>query len=155
MRNLRAMVMPMVMPMVMLATALSLTACDDFVGPWGSSGTYDLLSANGEPVPAVLYSRGGANRYSVTLTGGELRLRDDDTFTLDLDYVEDDAGVQTRYTQGIAGEWSTENDTIWLDYVNPDTGDWTSLGATRRHGTLELTIPGAVAGTTVRTVFAR
>ena len=91
----------------------------------------------------------------VTLTGGLLRLRDDDTFTLDIDYAEDDGAAHTHYTLGIAGEWSPENDTIWLDYVDPDTGNWTSLGAIRRHGTIEITIPGAVAGTTVRTVFNR
>lgn len=141
--------------MAVLMTALSLTACDDFVGPWGLSGTYDLQSANGDPVPSVVYSRGGTNPLVVTLTGGLLRLRDDDTFTLDIDYAEDDGAAHTHYTQGIAGEWSPENDTIWLDYVDPDTGNWTSLGAIRRHGTIEITIPGAVAGTTVRTVFNR
>ena len=93
--------------MAVLMTALSLTACDDFVGPWGLSGTYDLQSANGDPVPSVVYSRGGTNPLVVTLTGGLLRLRDDDTFTLDIDYAEDDGAAHTHYTQGIAPRWRT------------------------------------------------
>jgi hypothetical protein len=139
--------------MAVAAIALSLSACIEFIGPWGISGRYDLYAANGASVPAVVYSRNGAHPFVITLTGGELRLRDDESFTLDLDYVENDGGAETRYTQGIAGQWSSENDTVWLDYVDPTTGERTSLGAFWHHSTLEVTIPGAVQGATVRVAF--
>jgi hypothetical protein len=137
------------------AAVLSLTACVDVYGSWGSEGLYDARTANGARVPAIVYERLGSGGYTVTLTGGSLRLRGDDTFRLDLDYSEYDGHSTTYYTQGISGEWSNDDGTIWLDYVDPEIGDWVSLAAIRRHDTLELTIPGAQTGASIRVTFER
>jgi hypothetical protein len=141
---------------LMMAAVVIPAACTVSIEPFGPSGTYELRTANGQRVPAVVFSRTGADGYTVTLLGGEVRLRGDNTFRMDLDYVDVDARTETRYTQGVNGDWSTDRDgTIWLDFVDPDTGDWTSLAAFRSSDNLEITIPGATVGSTVRTTFQR
>jgi hypothetical protein len=138
------------------AMAISLAACsDDVFGPWGSEGFYDLRTANGVRVPAVVFDRSGNNELTVTMVGGELVLRGDDSFRLDIDYEEWDGRTETRYTQGIAGTWEWEGDEIFLDYRDPFTGNWEYLAATKRHDDVELLIPGAVAGSSIRVVFRR
>jgi hypothetical protein len=133
---------------------MSLAACDDGFGPWGSEGFYVARSANGDRVPAVLFEQSGSDPYSVSLLGGELHLRGDDTFRMELDYFERDGDAETFYSQGISGEWYWEGDGITLDYFDPDVEDWRVLRAHRRHDTMEVTIAG-VAGQSVRVVFVR
>jgi hypothetical protein len=140
--------------LAMGAVAISVAACSDF-GPWGSDGLYDLRTANGQRVPAVVFDRSGNNQLTVTLVGGELFLRSDHSFRLDIEYEEWDGRTETRYTQGIAGTWEWEGDEIFLDFRDPSTGEWDFLAATHRHNDIELAIPGAVAGSSIRVVFRR
>lgn len=136
------------------AAMLSLAACDDGFGPWGSEGYYFARQANGDRLPAVLYEESGPVPYSVSLTGGELRIRGDDTFRMEIDYHERDGTTNTYYTQGIAGNWTWDGDGIRLDYIDPATDNWRSLRANRRYDQMEVTIAG-VAGQTVRVVFEK
>src|SRR4029079_1061324 len=122
----------------------------DFGGP---QGTYDLTSANGQRVPAVVYSESGTSPFTITLLGGQVRLRDDHSFRMDLDYLEFDGHTETRYTQGISGHWSEDRESVWLDYFDPDSGDRASLAADEYHGDLELTIAGSTDASTIRIVF--
>lgn len=137
------------------AVAISLSACSDAFGPWGSEGLYDLRTANGQRVPAVIFERSGNNQLSVRMVGGELLLRRDNSFRLDITYEEWDGRTETRYTQGVSGTWEWSGDEIFLDYLDPTTGEWEYLAATHRHNDLELLIPGAVVGTSIRVVFRR
>jgi len=142
----------------MLATAavlLAPAACVGIFDVWGPSGTYDLSSANGQRVPAVVFSQSGTSPLTITLLGGQVRLRDDHSFRMDVDYLEFDGHQETRYTQGISGHWSEDRETVWLDYFDPDTGDRSSLAANEYHDQLEMTIAGATDGTTIRIVFVR
>ncbi len=141
--------------MALLAVTVSTSGCIAVFDSWDPRGLYDLRSANGDYVPAVVFSRNGSGGYTVTLLRGDLRLRGDHTFRMELDYIDEDATSETRYTQGISGEWSDDNDTIWLDYVDPESGDWASLAAFKRHNELEVNIPGAVSGASVRALFER
>jgi hypothetical protein len=141
--------------LAMGAVAISMAACSDVFGPWGSEGLYDLRTANGQRVPAVVFNRSGSSQLTVTMVGGELFLRGDDSFRLDIEYEEWDGRTETRYTQGITGTWQWDGDEIFLDYFNPDTGEWDYLAATHRHSDVELVIPGAVVGSTIRVVFRR
>lgn len=136
------------------AASLSLAACDDGFGPWGSEGYYFARQANGARLPAVLYSESGPTPYSVTLLGGELRIRGDDTFRMELDYFERDGGTEIRYSQGINGSWYWDGDGIRLDYIDPELDEWRSLRANRRYDQMEVTIAG-VAGQSVRVVFEK
>lgn len=140
--------------LAMGAVAISVAACSDF-GPWGSEGLYDLRTANGQRVPAVVFDRSGSNQLTVTMVGGELFLRSDDTFRLDIDYEEWDGRALTRYTQGITGTWEWDGDEIFLDFVDPYTGEWDYLAATHRHDDIEISIPGALPGTSIRVLFRR
>ena len=140
--------------LAMGAVAMSVAACSDF-GPWGSEGLYDLRTANGQRVPAVVFDRSGSNMLTVTMVGGELFLRRDDSFRLDIEYEEWDGRTQTRYTQGITGTWSWDGDEIFLDYLDPSTGRWDYLAATHRGNDVEISIPGALPGTSIRVVFRR
>jgi hypothetical protein len=137
------------------ATVAGSSGCSDVFGPWGSEGFYDLRSANGDRVPAVVFERYGNDPLVVTMLGGELHLRRDDSFRLDIDYVEHENGTEFRYTQGVSGYWEWDGDAIWLDYIDPQTGEWESLAANRHHDALEIVIPGVLRGTSIRTVFRR
>jgi hypothetical protein len=136
------------------AAVMSLAACDDGFGPYGSEGLYGAHSANGDRLPAVLYEESGPVPYSITLIGGELRLRSDDTFRMELDYFEVDGNTHRSYSQGIAGEWYWDGDGMRLDYIDPEFDEWRSLRAHRRYDQVEVTIAG-VDGQTVRVVFSR
>ena len=140
--------------LAMGAVAISVAACSDF-GPWGSEGLYDLRTANGQSVPAVVFDRSGNNQLTVTMVGGELFLRSDDSFRLDIDYEEWDGRTRTTYTQGITGTWEWDNGEIFLNYLDPFTGDWEYLAATHRHNDVEISIPGAVAGSSIRVLFRK
>jgi hypothetical protein len=139
----------------MSAVLLSATACVDVYAPWGTSGTYELYSANGRPVPAVIYARGGTRPWTLSLIGGEMRLRGDHTFRLDLTYRDRDGSIETVYTQGLSGTWEREDDTVWLDFQEPETGEWVSVAVNRRRSELEFNVRGAVPGSTVRILFVR
>ena len=140
---------------VLIAGTMGAGACVEVFDPWGPEGFYGLRYANGERVPAVVYYESGNGPFEITLLGGELRLRADGTFRMDLDYAEWDGRVETRYTQGLTGEWDQEHDTVWLDYIDPETSDWTSLAANRRHETLEFSMPGVISGAPIRVEFLR
>jgi hypothetical protein len=140
--------------LAMGAVAISVAACSDF-GPWSSEGLYDLRTANGQSVPAVVFDRSGNNQLTVTMVGGELFLRSDDSFRLDIDYREWDGRTETRYTQGITGTWEWDGGEIFLNYLDPYTGDWDYLAATHRHNDVEISIPGAVAGSSIRVLFRK
>lgn len=137
------------------AVLMGSTACVDVYAPWGTSGTYELYSANGRPVPTVIYSRSGNRPWTLSLIGGEIRLRSDHTFRLDLTYRDVEGSTETVYTQGISGSWEREDDTVWLDFQDPDTGELVSVAVNRRHSELEFNVSGAVPGSTVRIVFIR
>jgi hypothetical protein len=141
--------------LAMGAVAISMAACSDVFGPWGSEGLYDLRTANGQRVPAVVFARSGNSQLTVTLVGGELFLRRDNSFRLDMTYEEWDGRAETRYTQGISGTWEWNGDEIFLDYLDPETGEWDYLAATHRHNDVEISIPGAVVGSSIRVVFRR
>ena len=44
---------------------------------------------------------------------------------------------------------------IFLNYLDPFTGDWEYLAATHRHNDVEISIPGAVAGSSIRVLFRK
>ena len=133
---------------------ISLAACDDIFGP-EAAGVYSLTSANEQYVPAVVFSKTGSGAFDVSLVGGVMRLRHDETFTLQLDYLERDARSDTFYSQSVSGHWSEDNDFVRLEYIDPDTGTWHSLGGFRRYRGVELTLPVSTYGVNVRTVFER
>lgn len=146
MRTMRAM---------MVAATVSLAACSDVFGPWDLTGVYSLTTVNEHGVPAVVFSRVGSDAFDVSLLSGVLRLRDDDTFTLQLDYVERDSHSDIFYSESFSGEWSTDDDFVRLEFVDPETGDWRSFGGFRRARGVEVTLPVADYGVHVRTVFER
>ena len=141
--------------MLAVTSLLAAGGCVDVYGPWGTSGTYHVLAANGQGIPAVLLTRVGEDGYTVRLTGGELRLRGDESFRLDLDIVESDRVSDTFYTQGLSGVWDRYGDVIRLEYTDPETGAWLSVAAYRGDGQLEVTLPGLVYGINVRLVLER
>jgi hypothetical protein len=132
-----------------------MAACSDVFGPQGSEGLYGLRTANGQRVPAVVFARSGNNQLTVTLVGGELFLRRDHSFRLDMTYEEWDGRSETRYTQGISGTWEWSGGEIFLDYLDPESGRWDYLAATQRRNDMEISIPGAVVGSSIRVVFRR
>jgi hypothetical protein len=140
--------------MLILAATLSLAACVEIFGP-DAVGVYGLTTANETSVPSVVFSKTGTNGFDVSLVSGILRLRHDDTFTLQLDYVERDAQSNTYYSQSVSGDWSENDNFVRLEYVDPATGDWHSLGGFERYRGLELTLPVSNYGVNVRTVFER
>jgi hypothetical protein len=136
-----------------LLTAGGCVVVDGF-GP-SASGTYHVLSANGQGIPAVLVTRTGPDGFTAHLTDGELRLRSDRTFRLDLDFVESDRVSDTYFTQGMSGSWDRHDDVIHLTYTDPDTGAWRTASAYREFGTLEVTFPGLLYGLNIRLVLDR
>jgi hypothetical protein len=136
------------------AAMMSLAACYDVFAP-EATGVYTLTTANDREVPAVVFSRSGTGAFDVSLVGGTLRLRHDDTFSLQLDYVEHDAGSDTFYSQSFSGDWYQDVDFVRLQYVDPDTGDWHSLGGFQRYRGVEVTLPVSNYGVNVRTLFER
>ena len=46
-------------------------------------------------------------------------------------------------------------DFVRLEYIDPETGDWLSLGAVQRYRGMEVTVPVSAYGVNVRTVFER
>ena len=136
------------------AAMMSLAACYDVFGP-EATGFYSLTTANDHGVPAVVFSRSGTGAFDVSLVGGTLRLRHDGTFSLQLDYVERDAGSDTFYSQSFSGTWYQDEDFVRLQYVDPDTGDWQSVGGFQRYREVEVTLPVSNYGVNVRTVFER
>lgn len=136
------------------AAVMSLTACYDVFGP-DAIGVYTLTSANEHGVPTVVFSRSGTGAFDVSLVGGTLRLRHDGTFTLQLNYVERDATSDTFYSQGFSGDWHQDDDFVGLQYIDPTSGEWQSLGAFQRYRAVEVTLPVSDYGVNVRTVFER
>ncbi len=134
---------------------VGLTACDDLLGPWGTEGTYRADEVNGRVVPAVVFQRIGSSAFAVSVVGGELRLRGDGTFRLDLEYSEVEPTAEIRYGVALAGRWTRDDDAVLLQYTDPDTGRWRTLAATRRRGTVEVTLPAAGVGVSMRVLFAR
>jgi hypothetical protein len=149
--------MRMLRTVLVIAPMLAAGACvvvDPF-GPWSPSGTYYVVSANGQGIPAVLVTRVGDGGFMARLTGGELRLRSDRSFRLDIDLLESDRVSDTYFTQGLSGTWEGSGDAVRLTYVDPDTDAWRSVWAYREHGDLEVTLPGIVYGINVRLVLDR
>lgn len=86
--------------LVVLAAGLGLFgACggdDSGTDPGGAGiyGTYTLIEAAGKTIPAVLEEQSG---YKLELTGGSIRLHDDQTFSFRLDFREtQDGQVSTQ-----------------------------------------------------------
>jgi len=134
---------------------MGLAACDDLLGPWGTEGTYRADEVNGRAVPAVVFQRIGSTAFAVSVVGGELRLRGDGTFRLDIDYLETEPTAEVRYGVALAGRWSRDAGGVLLEYTDPTTGRWRSVAATQRRGTLEVTLPAAGVGVSMRVLFAR
>jgi hypothetical protein len=136
------------------AAMMSLGACYDIFGP-EATGVYSLTTANDRGVPAIVFSRSGTGAFDVSLVGGTLRLRHDGTFSLQLDYFERDAASDTFYSQSFSGDWYQDENFVRMQYVDPDTGDWHSLGGFQRYRGVEVTLPVSNYGVSVRTVFER
>lgn len=141
--------------LVATAPLLAAGACYDPFGPWGPTGTYYVESANGQGIPAALVTRVGSGAFTVWLTGGELRLRRDGSFRLELDYVESDDRAEVYYTQGLSGTWEREYDAVHLYYSDPETGHGRVVTAYRHYGELEVTLPGLAYGVSVRLILDR
>ncbi len=139
----------------MVAGVTGLMACDDAFGPWGSSGTYALSTVNGQALPAPVFQRVGNDAWSVSVIGGELRLRSDHTFRMDVEYLEQEPGAEVRYATALTGRWGRENDLVTLEYVDPGTGRWRAIAAVRRRGSLEFSLAAAGIGVGMRALFER
>ncbi len=134
---------------------VGLTACSDLLSPWGTEGTYRADEVNGRTVPAVIFERIGSSAFAVRVEAGELRLRGDGSFRLDLAYAEIEPTAEVRYEVATTGRWARDDRGVVLEYTDPTTGRWRSIAATSRRGTLELTLPAAGVGVSMRVLFAR
>jgi hypothetical protein len=87
------------------------TACSD--SPTGSSsgieGTYSLRTVNGQNVPVTVY-QDGTERLDIT--GGNVVLNSNGTFTGKFDFRIFFGGVSTNHTETGAGTWSRSGNTV-------------------------------------------
>jgi hypothetical protein len=88
-----------------------LAACDDSTptGPTTIEGTYILVSANSQGLPAVVSQ--GAN-FLQEVTGGSVELRGDRTFTWRTDYRYTQSGLATTSTSSGSGTYSLADTAI-------------------------------------------
>lgn len=65
---------------IVLAGSLTLGACEDVVDPDGVPGTFELIEANGEPLPAVVFDGElqGFGHVVATVVSGSITLRQSD-----------------------------------------------------------------------------
>jgi hypothetical protein len=141
--------------MLLVLPLLALAACDDGWGVWGVGGTYQLEAVNGRNIPAVVFERVGRDDFQVAVVNGELRLRGDNSFRLDIMYRETEPGTETEYGTSLAGRWERHDDLVVLEYVDPGTGRWWSMAAVPRNGSLEFSLPAAGVGVGMRVLFER
>lgn len=141
--------------MLMVLPLLSVAACDEGFFPWGVTGTYQLEAVNGRNIPAIVFQRVGRDDFTVSVINGEMRLRGDGSFRLDVGYRETEPGAETEYGVSLAGRWERYDDLILLEYVDPGTGRWVSMGAVPRNQSLEFSLPAAGIGVGMRVLFER
>ena len=97
----------------MLAAAVVAVGCKDSVAPTpaGPAGDYPLRSIDGNPPPQIVLATPEA---TISIVGGEVRLRTDGTFrdSTDLEIVTAQ-GVQRDFDVG-SGTWRISNDTVFF-----------------------------------------
>lgn len=86
-------------------------------------GTYSLIEAGGDPVPATLEEQPG---YKLELIGGSVRLNDDDTFSFRLQVRETENGAATTQDLVETGTFSRSG-----SQVNFEGGTAASLSGNR------------------------
>ncbi len=102
-------------PLALLSSALmlswSLSACGDDTPtrPTNIAGSYILVNANGQGLPAVVSQ--GAN-FLQEVTGGSVELRGDRTFTWRTDYRYTQSGLVTTSTSSGGGSYSLADTAI-------------------------------------------
>ena len=126
----------------LLAVALlgaSVTACDDPFSPYWDHGRYDLRSANNRPVPAIV-SEGPGGSFTEVIDGS-LTLRRDHSYQLLLDVREVTGGRVYEFTKAFAGEYESEDRTIYLTYFDAVSSHRRLIVANWRGGRIELVVP--------------
>ena len=145
----------LVVPALASLTLVSGCAVELLVTPL-YGGVYDLQRVDGFDVPAIVFessAAGGSRRVEVSY--GTLRLRDDNTFSLDYELSEWTNGVASRSTHGYSGTYHLRESDLFLYFVDPFTDRDRTLSGFVRDGYAEVEIDGVVDGQVLQFGFKR
>lgn len=116
---------------VLLAWSAAGSACDSSVpedyGERAYAGRYDLVSVEGSPLP-YLISRDGSDRLE--LTGGNVRMRSDHTFSASLAFKVTASGLFGSSSETESGHYELTGTSIRLTYRDGTTDSGLLLGDT-------------------------
>jgi hypothetical protein len=139
-------------PALASLTLVSGCAVDVLLAP-AYGGVYDLQWVNGFSVPATVVESGSSFRVEVTY--GTLHLRGDGTFSLDYGLQQWDNGVVTRSSYGYSGSYDITDRDLFLNFVDPSTGQDRSLSGFVRDGYAEVQVDGVVDRQSLQFGFQR
>ena len=108
---------------LLLGIAFTLAACGhDSVGPSPTpstiSGTYNLTTMDGAVLPVTVLDLGA---YRLNLASGNLALRSDGTYSLQLGIRIEDSGNVRATTDSDAGLWNVNHGAVTLASTQGDT----------------------------------
>jgi hypothetical protein len=116
--------------LLLTATLAATAACsgsDSGTGPKSKSpvGSYRLIQVDRKPIPYEIYN-GAAGFITIEVTGGELRLEDNGTFHLAVDYTMWYIGNEKPDSEEIDGDYTVQGNTVTLE--TPDGTGTATLG---------------------------
>ena len=109
-------------------TGVLLTACGDAFSPGGVSGTYNLESINGNPLPAESELPGVFTADRTVIAAGSVTLNADGTYSVSLTWEITEQGITTT-------DPFTDSGTFTL--VEPSTIRFAEAGGSETTGTLD------------------
>lgn len=109
-------------------TGVLLTACGDAFSPGGVSGTYNLESINGNPLPAEIELPGVFTADRTVIAAGSVTLNADGTYSVSLTWEITEQGITTT-------DPFTDSGTFTL--VEPSTIRFAEAGGSETTGTLD------------------
>lgn len=106
------------------AAALLLSACSDAFSPESVSGSYNLVSIDGEPLPTTATTTYNGVPVTATVSAGSLTLTENGSYTLALDVAAEFGGSTINTTLPDAGTFTLQEPST-IRFISNNAGQLT------------------------------